>query len=554
MKTYLFTVSLAAVASLPIAAQEVEWSAHWGGDGVAYVGYFPLIAADGAGNSYATCNFGGTVNMHGHVIHGPGVFLSKFNETGITQWVKRFGDSTISPMVLNEERPLAIAYDPLLDEVVVVGAYNTRLIFDHDTLQPDPDPEIARLYIARFASDGECLWARYATRSGANAQISIDEGSNLHIVANLGGTFQGFPSITVPSGGCHAVYSANGDLLSAERFLTGGTIGGMCRLPNGKFVVTFRTTTTAQLFGEPLELELGSGYTSAAVQTDLAGSVDWVFPMRAQASGVSAVYCRSTANGRILFNGGFHGELYTPQDTIVGVQGSSRVFVASLDPLGTLQWVRLFDSDNTVYFGQQFDTDISGNVYLQGAFRESLAVGGAMLTANTGQQGFLVKLDTTGICRAAWDFGKVSGAWGGVVAADDGLYFTCKFDSIFNIADQTITPVHVVGGYHSLFVAHLDSLSGFTGVQTLTGEGPQALHIYANPNNGICTVELPASLRPTQDLVLSVYDNTGQLVQRAPLQFSENGVLLDIRAQARGMYHVELGDGQQRYMGTIVFE
>ncbi|TXI75649.1 MAG: T9SS type A sorting domain-containing protein [Flavobacteriales bacterium] len=554
MKQHMLALGLSLITTTAIWAQEVEWSANWGGDGVAYLGSFPLVTADGDGNSYSTCNFGGTVDMHGHVINGPGVFLAKLNEVGVTQWVKRFGESTGSPMILNEERPLGIAYDPLLDEVVVVGAYNTRLIFDHDTLHPNVDPESPRLYIARFASDGECLWARYATNGPENVQIALDASSALHIVGSFGGEFQGTPAISVSPGGCHAVYSATGDLLSAERFLTGGTIGGMCMLPNGKFAVTFRTTTNVQLFGEPLELELGSGYTSAVVQTDLAGAVDWVFPMRAQTNGVSAVYCRSTDNGRILFNGGFHGDLYTPTDTISSVLGGPTLFIASMDPLGALQWVRTLDSENTIYFGQQFDTDADGNVYLQGSFRESMAVAGAVLTANTSDQGFLVKLDTAGICRAAWDCGKVSGPWGGVVVADDGLYTTCTFDSAFHFADVSITPEQVLGGYRSIFIAHLDSLSGFTGVQTLTGGGPQALHIFANPNNGICTLELPESLQPTPDLLLSVYDNTGQLVQRAPLLFSENGVVLDIRAQAKGVYHVELGDGQQRYTGTIVFE
>ncbi|TXI75648.1 MAG: T9SS type A sorting domain-containing protein [Flavobacteriales bacterium] len=547
-------VALAFITAYGLSAQSVDWSAHWGGDLVARFSYAPLLAPDGAGNVYATATFGGTVDMDGHVIEGPGVYLAKLNEQGITQWVKRFGESTGSPMILNEERPLAIAYDPVLDEVVVVGAYNTRLIFDNDTLYPNADPEVPRLYIARFSSDGECLWARYATTSSEDVQIHLDGSSALHIVANIGGTFQGPPDITVPWGGCHVVYSATGDLVSAERFLTGGSIGGSCALPNGKFVITFGTFTTVQLFGEPLELELGSGYTSAAFQTDLTGGVDWVFPMRAQANGVSATLCQQAVDGRILFRGGFHGELYTPHDTIIGAQGSSRLFVVSLDSLGVLQWARTLDSDNTVYFGQQFDTDDAGNVYLQGSFRESLAVGGAVLHANTSRSGFLVKLDTAGICRAAWDYGGVVNSFGSVVTAHDGVYVSCAYDSVFHFLNTTITPEHLTGGWPSIFIAHLDSLTGFTGVQTLTGGGPQALHIYANPNNGICTLELPESLQPTPDLLLSVYDNTGQLVQRAPLQFSENGLVLDIRAQARGVYHVELGDGQQRYTGTIVFE
>lgn len=80
------------------------------------------------------------------------------------------------------------------------------------------------------------------------------------------------------------------------------------------------------------------------------------------------------------------------------------------------------------------------------------------------------------------------------------------------------------------------------------------LRAMPNPNNGLCTIDLPQSLRATDDLVLSVYDNTGQLVQRAPLEFTSTGLRLDVRAHTKGIYHVELGAGEQRYTGTIVFE
>ena len=269
MKPFLLILGLAALASRPLNAQQVEWSANWGGDLLARFSTAPLLAADGMGNSYAACRFSGTIDMDGYVINGSGdILLVKFNDAGTVQWVNRFGEGTAHPLISDEDRPLAIAYDPLLDEVVVVGSYNTRLIFDQDTLLPGSDPEQYYLFIARFNSEGNCLWARRATSNGDNAQIIIDDMSALHIVANIGGTFQGAPDITVPFGGCHAVYSSGGDLLSAETFLTGGTLGGFCQLPNGKYVITFRTLAEVQLFGEPVELELGSGWSSAVVRTD----------------------------------------------------------------------------------------------------------------------------------------------------------------------------------------------------------------------------------------------------------------------------------------------
>jgi hypothetical protein len=65
---------------------------------------------------------------------------------------------------------------------------------------------------------------------------------------------------------------------------------------------------------------------------------------------------------------------------------------------------------------------------------------------------------------------------------------------------------------------------------------------------------LPTHLRFTNGLLLSIFDQTGQLVQRVPVTLGNAGIQVDIRAEAKGLYHVELGDGQQRYTGRIVFE
>ena len=96
--------------------------------------------------------------------------------------------------------------------------------------------------------------------------------------------------------------------------------------------------------------------------------------------------------------------------------------------------------------------------------------------------------------------------------------------------------------------------SAITGIQTFGNLGGGQLHIYANPNNGLCTVDLPQDLRYTSDLVLTIFDAQGRAVQSSPVRSSETGIKLDITAQAKGSYFVELSDGQQRYTGTIVFD
>ena len=103
-------------------------------------------------------------------------------------------------------------------------------------------------------------------------------------------------------------------------------------------------------------------------------------------------------------------------------------------------------------------------------------------------------------------------------------------------------------------MAKFDSLASVTGISSMTSGQDGRLNIYANPSNGFCTIDLPRALRTTDDLILTIFAPSGELIRRLPLPRPGSEVKLDIRAQAKGIYHVELGDGRQRYTGTIVFE
>ncbi len=55
-------------------------------------------------------------------------------------------------------------------------------------------------------------------------------------------------------------------------------------------------------------------------------------------------------------------------------------------------------------------------------------------------------------------------------------------------------------------------------------------------------------------LTLRILDIQGRVVQVSPLRLEEGIIRLDIRAQAKGTYVAEVGNGQVRYTGRIVFE
>jgi hypothetical protein len=135
---------------------------------------------------------------------------------------------------------------------------------------------------------------------------------------------------------------------------------------------------------------------------------------------------------------------------------------------------------------------------------------------------------------------------------DYGVVIACDYDSAMVVGTEVVPVTQI--DFADLFIAKFDSLSGFTGVQAFVPEGESGLHIYANPSNGLCTVELPNAITAGSDLVLTIFDAQGRVVQQAPLRMHQGTVELDIQAQAKGIYHVELQDGNRRYTGRIVFE
>ena len=80
------------------------------------------------------------------------------------------------------------------------------------------------------------------------------------------------------------------------------------------------------------------------------------------------------------------------------------------------------------------------------------------------------------------------------------------------------------------------------------------LIIYANPNAGKCNITVPDEFLHEQNLTLSIFDNTGKLIQQKTLQMNDGKIKLNLEAEAKGIYNVTLGNGVKSYSGKIVFE
>lgn len=483
------------------------------------------------------------------------VMLVKLDTAGNVLWVRTAGGSC----QYDEDRRKSVAVAPSGERVVITGNHNCGVIwFDDISVDGSGTTDPRDAFIAAYDSAGTVLWAHSAEGFDVQpGEVLLDADHNTFWfggVVTMSAVFNGDVPIVVQPGGFVAKYAANGDLLFAERWLTNGTIEDADRYGSDQWVLCGRARAGAQLNGQSL------GVTSTTqngwiARVDTAGSTVWAVPILSDLN-TYAYRCAPGPNGDVVTLGGFQGNVILENDTLVGSGASYYNFLASYSSGGQLNWAqRLGGGDHFAAFDMECAPN--GDIYVLGEFENELVLPGvAPLTAGTALDMFVARFDpATGLCRSAYHYGKVGSinvqSYGSLWPTANGLYVADCYDSTFTMGTHVLEPSGPVAT--DIFIAKFDSLSGFTGIQTMPlQEG--ALHIYANPNKGTCTIDLPTQLRLSDGLMLSIFDQAGHLVQRMPLRYTSERVAIDIRAQAKGIYHVELGDGQQRYTGRIVFE
>ena len=65
---------------------------------------------------------------------------------------------------------------------------------------------------------------------------------------------------------------------------------------------------------------------------------------------------------------------------------------------------------------------------------------------------------------------------------------------------------------------------------------------------------MPDDFVNEKNLVLSICDNKGKLIQQKTLQMNEGNIKLNLEQEAKGVYNVVLINNKKSYNGKIVFE
>ncbi|HEY0029400.1 MAG TPA: SBBP repeat-containing protein, partial [Bacteroidia bacterium] len=163
-----------------------QWVKRAGGSGDDE-GY--AISNDPSGNLYMTGYFSGTAKFGGVSVTSKGgtdVFIAKYNSSGSVIWVKRTGGT-------GDDAGNAIKVDNS-GRVFITGGFRHTSTFGSISISADAfgHPDI---FIARYDSEGNAVWAKKAggSNSDAGRAIAVDGSSNVFITGNYGksATFSG---------------------------------------------------------------------------------------------------------------------------------------------------------------------------------------------------------------------------------------------------------------------------------------------------------------------------------------------------------------------------
>jgi hypothetical protein len=530
----IIALVIGCLIGLPGNGQSVHWAkVVTGGWSESILG----MTIDQTGNVYAcgwaSRDFDSPPNIDGHLLDISTVkdaFLAKFDSDGTYQWSITPGGERY-PTTLNErESGNYIKEMPDGSGIVLAGNFDSEGAFFGTGC---PQPTGRNTFVAHYDPDGACMALNVMV--GGIQHMTMDSMGNSYTVSKTDWASQVSVMKVDPTGAMLWVRMLGSEFLPDAMLLHGDTL-----------VMALSTNANSTLLGNaiPALAPLGD---ALIVRLDTSAQVFYSSATFTSDSSVVADDLHLQHDGSLLFSGRFRSQLQLPADTIEGDSGSETQFITRLGAGDIPEQITLLRKRETNPSWVKLAPVADGSFYFSTTISDTAIIAGTTIVPQTESDILIARVAQTGALLGWNQGGPVLGGRTRITTGPNGdVYFGGVFNSNFNFLGTSLS-----GNILDAFLIKMDAI---TGVQSFSHPESNGLHIYANPNNGLCTIDLPEALRPSNDLFLSVYDNTGQLVQRAPLQFSDDGIRLDVRAQAKGIYHVELGDGRQRYTGTIVFE
>jgi hypothetical protein len=463
----LYILLLTILLFKPGFSQDPEWA--WAeSDGNLNSEYGNAACTDSDGYIYVTGTFQGATTTIGDITlynSGEGsldIFLAKYDQSGNVIWAISEGGGAA-------DWAYGVCADPQ-GNVFITGYHQSDTLRIGTAQFPNTSTYSTcyDIFIAKYDSDGNFLWAKSPAGQGCERAKSVatDSEGNVYMVGyywsddiefgdltlnNLSGGFDGFLT----------KYNPNGNVLWARR-IAGHDFDACEDISvdaNDDILVTGSFENAAQFGDNVVESPNEATYQEIFVaKFDSDGNNIWAecaivpyFGNYASGNGIA-----SDAEGNVYITGYFQYSLAFGEDTLGTAPGTTALFLAKYDSMGTPLWGRTPGGTGNDY-GIDVCVDGEGHVFMTGYFTSSFLSFGSMplINSNTGyNDAFIAAYNSDGEAIWANSMGGSDHDYGMNLASglDNDVYLSGYFSS-YSLDFSNTTVVN--SGSHDFYLAKL---------------------------------------------------------------------------------------------------
>ncbi|MBX3043024.1 MAG: SBBP repeat-containing protein [Candidatus Kapabacteria bacterium] len=430
------------LSSNDLSAQDLSWAKSAGGSSTDVgneVGIDPdgnvIIAGTATNNTIVPPVFGeGEANETTINRQGRNIYIAKYNSNG----------SFINLSTVYASGTLVDVRDMHIDDsgnIYITGVFNNTLIFDEGELNETTLTSAGSndIYLAKFANNGDFIWAKSAggTGSDAGTGIAVDDNGNVYVHGGITASADFDGTILTSNGGLDiflAKYNSSGVLLDAKSW--GGNSNDIAfKLEiknNSLFAVGYHLSNSIDFDSFLLTKSTGANAYIVKFDTDLS-------PVWGKSFGSSSMnQARAVdfdGSGNIYVTGLFQGNTTWGGFSLETLGTSDEIVVAKLDSNGDIVWIKSAGG-NGGELGQDISVDNFCNVYITGNFSESVTFeSGESNEVTFTSEGlsdiYLAKYDNSGNLVWVKANGSTDNDGGAGVAVDNSgnIYNTGRFSN-----------------------------------------------------------------------------------------------------------------------------
>jgi hypothetical protein len=411
-------------------------------------------------------------------------------------------------------------------------------------------------FVARFDTNGQCIWSSSAGGSGADAFSKVRIAINGDVIVT--GSFSGAATIGINShtslgntDGILVRYGANGNVLWTRQL--GGPNADAGRDlgldASGNIYVLGEFRATASFDGFTLT---GTGGLTADIflaKYDGTGVFQWAKAFTGAGYKVSPGLL-VLPDGSTIITGSFTQEVDFGSTTLSGANFNYRMFLAAFDPLGNDQWVQQFQTTGSSN-GYALAHRPGGDIVLAGTFSGSITFGGTILNSTGASDMLVAAFDPSGLplwavngthpsstmissataISADWNTVLVGGNFG------SSLYSFVEYEAgIVTLDPNDGTSTHAAINTNDAVLVKF----GIPQSTSIAEEESPELIIAPNPVHDLLRVSCPIG---GGDVSMHVLDMSGRVLKTALVNTSGNA-MLSVAELAPGSYLVRSSAGR----------